>query len=113
MGTFTAGSLEEEIVNGQLIIKKEGENKKFVNKLAQITFSAKEAIKNNQTVIYVTERCVFRLSDKGIVLEEIAPGIDLEKDILNNMEFKPIISPNLKEMDKRIFLDEKMNLKFE
>ncbi len=110
MGTFTAGDLQEEIKDGKLTILKDGEYKKFVNKLEQITFSAKNAILNNQQILYVTERAVFELTKDGICLIEIAEGVDLKKDILNKMEFKPKISDNLKLMDKRIFEDKKMNL---
>lgn len=113
MGTFMAGNLEEEIKDGKLLIKKEGEKMKFVDKVQQITFSAKQAIKNNQEILYVTERCVFKLEKEGVTLIEIAPGIDLEKDILSHMEFKPIISKNLKLMDERIFKDKPMNIKKE
>ena len=108
-----AGNLEEEIKDGKLIIKKEGEKIKFVDKVQQITFSAKQAIKNNQEILYVTERCVFKLEKEGVILTEIAPGIDLEKDILAHMQFKPIISKNLKLMDERIFKDKPMNIKKE
>lgn len=113
MGTFTTKNLEEEIENGQLIIKKEGEKKKFVNTVEQITFSSNQALKNNQEILYVTERCVFKLVSEGLELIEVAPNIDLEKDILSQMEFKPIISPNLRLMDERIFKNEKMNIKDE
>ncbi len=111
MGTFMAGELEEEIKDTKLIIKHEGNKKKFVKKVQQITFSANQAIKNKQEILYVTERCVFKLVKNGIELIEIAPGIDLQKDILSNMEFKPIISKNLKLMDERIFKNKPMNLK--
>ena len=110
MGTFTAGDLEEEIKNEKLIIKNEGKKRKFVDKVEQITFSSKQAIKNKQEILYVTERCVFKLTDKGPLLTEIAPGIDLEKDILSHMDFKPLIDDNLKLMDERIFKNQKMNL---
>ncbi len=113
MGTFMAGNLKEKIEGGKLIIETEGEKKKFVDKVQQITFSADQAIKNNQEILYVTERCVFKLVKDGIELIEIAPGIDLEKDILANMEFKPLISKDLKLMDERIFKDELMNIKDE
>ena len=113
MGTFTAVNLEEKVENGKLVIIKDGEKSKFVNKVEQITFSAKQAIKNNQEILYVTERCVFKLTKDGVMLIEIAPGVDLEKDILNHMDFKPLISENIKLMDERIFKDEKMNLKKE
>ncbi len=97
----------------KLEILKEGEKKKFVNQLEQITFSAKNALENNIDVLYVTERAVFKLRRGGLELIEIAPGIDLKKDILDLMEFKPIISQNIKRMDPRIFKEEKMNLKEE
>ena len=111
MGTFTAVNLEEKVEDGKMVIIKEGEKPKFVKEVQQITFSSAQAIKNNQEILYVTERCVFRLTKDGVMLTEIAPGIDLEKDILSHMEFKPIISKNLKLMDERIFKDEKMNIK--
>ncbi len=113
MGTFTAVNLKEEIIEDKLEILKEGEKKKFVNQLEQITFSAKNALENNIDVLYVTERAVFKLRRGGLELIEIAPGIDLKKDILDLMEFKPIISQNIKRMDPRIFKEEKMNLKEE
>ncbi len=111
MGSFTAKGLEEKIELGKIEILKDGTMKKFVKKTQQITFSAKEAIKNKQDILYVTERAVFKLSDKGIVLIEIAPGVDLEKDILGQMEFTPLIAEDLKLMDERIFKEGKMNLK--
>lgn len=111
MGTFTASGLQEEIKDGKLHIINEGKTQKFVSKVQQITFSAKNAIKNHQDILYVTERAVFKLTKEGLELIEIAPGVDLEKDILKQMAFKPLISPNLKEMDSRIFQTEKMNLK--
>ena len=110
MGTFTAVNLEEKIENGKLVILKDGEKNKFVSDVEQITFSANEAIKNQQEILYVTERCVFKLVKGGIELIEIAPGVDLEKDILSHMDFKPLISKNLKLMDERIFKNEKMNI---
>ena len=96
-----------------MIIKHEGEKPKFVDKVQQITFSADQAIKTGQEVLYVTERGVFKLTDKGVMLIEIAPGVDLEKDILANMAFKPLIADDLKLMDERIFKEEKMNIKDE
>ena len=111
MGTFTASGLREEIKDGKLNILEEGKTQKFVKKVQQITFSAQNALSNNQDVLYVTERAVFKLTGLGLELIEIAPGIDLEKDVLNNMAFKPLISKDLKEMDEKIFREGKMNLK--
>jgi len=113
MGTFTAVNLEEKVEDGKLKIIKDGDKNKFVDSVEQITFSADQAIKNNQRVLYVTERGVFKLTKDGVMLIEIAPGVDLEKDILSHMDFKPLISKDLKLMDSRIFKDEKMNIKEE
>lgn len=110
IGTFTASGLVEKINDSKLVIEVEGKIKKFVKNVDQITFSAKNALKNGQDVMYITERAVFKLTNKGLMLIEIAPGIDLNKDVLNLMDFKPIISENLKEMDFRIFANKKMNL---
>lgn len=110
-GTFTTGGLKLKIDEGKLIILSEGKVDKFVNKVEQITFSGEYASNIGQPVLYVTERAVFRLSKYGLVLIEIAPGVDLENDVLAHMEFKPIISPDLKLMDESIFKAEPMGLK--
>ena len=111
IGTFTTSGLEEEIIDGKLIIKNEGKKKKFVKNVEQVTFSAKQARINGQEILYVTERAVFKLDDTGITLIEVAPGIDVKKDILEEMDFRPNITLDLKLMDERIFKDTKMNLK--
>lgn len=103
LGTFTTGGLKLQVADGRLAILTEGRAKKFVEKVEQITFSGDYAKKVNQPVMYITERAVFNLTPQGVVLTEIAPGIDLERDILAQMDFAPIISPDLKLMDKRIF----------
>ena len=110
MGTFTNGDLEINVKDNKLNIVKDGSKNKFVKKVQQITFSGKNAIKNNLEVLYVTERAVFKLKKEGLVLIEIAPGIDLKKDILYHMSFKPIISKDLKEMPSAIFNKGKMNV---
>lgn len=109
-GTFTAGGLKIKVENGKLIIGQEGKTKKFIKDVEQITFSGEYAREIGQQVLYITERAVFELKQEGLVLTEIAPGISLEKDILANMDFEPIISENLKIMDERIFKDELMGL---
>lgn len=109
-GTFTAKGLKEEVNDGKLIILKEGSVFKFLKTIGQITFSGTYAREHGQEVMYITERCVFRLKKEGLVLTEIAPGINLEKDILEKMEFKPIIADDLKIMDERIFKTELMGL---
>ena len=110
IGTFTTKGLDEEIIDGKLVIKHEGAKKKFVDSVEQITFSAKQARINGQEILYVTERAVFKLDDEGITLIEIAPGVNVVSDILEQMDFKPNVSDDLKLMDERIFKDEKMNL---
>lgn len=109
-GSFTAGGLEVKVCGGELTIVKEGKARKFLDHVEQITFSGDYAKKVKQPVLYITERAVFKLTADGLMLTEIAPGVDLEKDVLSLMDFKPIISPNLKIMDARIFHDELMGL---
>lgn len=109
-GTFTAGGLKTEIKDGKLNILQEGKIHKFVRDVEQITFSGKIATENNKYTLYITERAVFKLIDGFVELIEIAPGVDLEKDILAHMDFLPIVSKNLKTMDDRIFKDIVMNL---
>ena len=90
-GTFTAGGLDVAVEDGKLKIVKEGRARKFVRAVEQITFSGTYAASKSQPVIYVTERCVFQLTPGGLELIEVAPGIDIERDILAHMDFKPII----------------------
>ena len=108
-GTFTANGLELEVVEGKLRIVKEGKTKKFVSRVQQITFNGAYAAQKGQPAFYVTERCVFARTAAGMELIEVAPGIDIERDILGQMDFVPIIrEPRL--MDPRIFFDEPMRL---
>lgn len=103
VGTLTASGAEYAVEDGKIKIVKEGQIKKFVNKVDHVTFSGKYAAKSGRPVFYITERAVFKLEEGQMTLIEIAPGIDLEKDVLAQMEFKPRISPDLKEMPKEIF----------
>lgn len=109
-GTFTAGGLEVQARDGKLEILREGATRKFISRVEQITFSGSYATEKGQTVIYITERAVFRLTREGLMLTEAAPGIDVEKDILAHMDFKPLISEALIEMDGKIFAEEPMGL---
>jgi len=111
VGTFTAGSLDVTVSDGALKIIKEGETKKFVKSVEHRTFSGEYAFKSKQPVLYITERCVFRLIEGGLELIEIAPGVDLERDVLALMDFRPAISPTLKIMDLRIFRDKPMGMR--
>ena len=110
VGTFTAGGLKIAVQDGQLEILKEGRARKFVNQVEQITFSGPYAAASDQNVLYVTERCVFRLTTQGLELIEVAPGVDLERDILGQMDFRPIVNHPVA-MDARIFRPEPMQLK--
>ena len=108
-GTLTAGGLEVKVESGALRIVREGRAKKFVKKVEQITFNGAYAAEQGQPVLYVTERCVFRRTAEGMELIEVAPGIDVDRDILAHMDFAPIVrNPRL--MDPRIFRDEPMQL---
>jgi propionate CoA-transferase len=102
-GTFTAVGLKVKSGDGKLTIEKEGQFKKFLKQVAQISFSGPYAREIGQGVMFITERAVFELTPDGFLLTEIAPGIDLQKDVLDQMDFKPIISPDLKLMDAGIF----------
>lgn len=96
------------IEDHELQITQEGQVSKFVDTVEQITFNGKLAREREQEVVIVTERCVFKLVKDGVMLTEIAPGIDLQRDILEQMGFEPVISENLKLMDARIFANERM-----
>ncbi|MBE0615747.1 MAG: acyl CoA:acetate/3-ketoacid CoA transferase [Burkholderiales bacterium] len=110
VGTFTSGGLEVKIENGGMRIAKEGKFAKFVRSVDQTTFSAAYAQRRGQDVLYVTERCVFRLGEEGLTLTEIAPGVDLERDVLAHMPFRPAIEgPRL--MDAAIFKPGPMGLR--
>ena len=111
VGTFTACGLEVSVKDGKLKIEKEGSEIKFRQAVEHVTFSGRYAVMRNQPVYYVTERCVFRLTPKGLELIEVAPGIDVEKDILARMEFAPVMSTPPRLMDGRIFAEGPMNLK--
>lgn len=112
VGTFTAGELQVSVKDGKLRIEKEGKIKKFIDRVEHVTFSGTYARRKGQPVLYVTERCIFTLTQGGMELTEIAPGIDLEKDILAWMDFKPIVKKDsLRSMDQRIFREEPMGLR--
>ncbi len=109
-GFFNAGA-KMEIRDGRLHIEKEGKVKKLVSDVEQITFSGSRAVKQNQDVTYVTERCVMKLTGEGIVVTEIAPGVDLQTHILDQAEFPLRVAPDVKAMDARLFVPAKMGLK--
>jgi len=115
VGTFTAGDLQCSVQGARLHIELEGSQHKFVQQVEHRTFSARESRRRGQQVLYVTERCVFRLTGSveapELELIELAPGIDLQRDVLAQMEFMPLISPHLKTMDAALFKPEVMGLR--
>jgi propionate CoA-transferase len=113
VGTFTAGNLEVAVADGCLRIVEEARGIKFVDEVEHRTFSGSQAARRHKPVLYITERCVFRLTADGLELVEIAPGIDLQRDILDRMEFMPIMRGEPKLMDSRIFTEEPMAIRAE
>jgi propionate CoA-transferase len=111
VGTFTAGDLQVAIDANALRIASEGTLRKFVREVEHRTFSGAIARTRQQRVLYVTERCVFRLVDEGLELIEVAPGIDLHRDVLQQMDFVPLISPQLRLMDDALFADALLGLR--
>ncbi len=111
VGTFTAGNLEIAIEAGRLAIVNDGRAHKFVEQVEHRTFSGAQAVHRGTPVLYITERCVFRLTPAGLELIEVAPGIDIERDILAKMAFRPQIPAQPALMDPRIFADGAMQLR--
>jgi propionate CoA-transferase len=112
-GTFTAGRTEFSITNNKLNIIREGTISKFIEDVFVVAFSGQHAIKYGQEILYVTERAVFRLTKDGLTLEEVAPGIDVDKDVIQKMSFEPIIRGSVREMDDKIFNESIMGIRNE
>lgn len=112
LGTFTAGGFKASISDGNLCIEQEGRAQKFVSETVEhVTFSGEYAQKGKQKILYITERCVFELTPEGLELIEVAPGVDYQKDVIDLMGFKPIVSTRFTSMDQKIFLNGPMGLK--
>ena len=111
VGTFTTGGLRLDISNCQVNILHEGKVQKLVNTVEHVSFSGKRALQSGQHITYITERCVLRLFPDGLTVTEIAPGIDLDRDILKQTQINLHVSPQLRLMDTRLFRPEPMNLK--
>lgn len=109
-GTLTASGLKIKTGDGKLSIETEGKYKKLIANVEQKTFSGSQAQKDGQRVLYVTERAVFQMKPEGLTLIEIAPGIDLQTQVLDLIDFSPVVSPDLKLMDERIFMDKPMGI---
>ena len=104
-GTLTAGDLDVAVGDGEIEIRSEGTNRKFVEQVEQVTFSGEYAVEIDQPITYVTERAVFELTDSGLVLVEVAPGIDIEKEVLGEMVFDPVVAEDVTEMPQALFED--------
>ncbi|MGE8943957.1 acyl CoA:acetate/3-ketoacid CoA transferase [Leptospira interrogans] len=109
-GTFTAGGLQMSWPGGKTEIAREGKHRKFLGEVEQLSYNGAYGWERGQEVLYVTERAVFRRTADGLELIEVAPGINVERDILAHMAFKPKIAGNCREMDARLFKPEPMNL---
>lgn len=109
--TFTGGGLKVGFSDDGIEIKQEGKFKKLVKQVQQISYNGKVAIKNGQNALYVTERAVFKLTEKGPMLIEVAKGVDIQKDILDQMEFTPLIAENLVYTDPVLYRDGAVGLK--
>ncbi|HJT47054.1 MAG TPA: CoA-transferase [Nitrososphaeraceae archaeon] len=110
-GSFTGGKSDIIISDNGIRILHEGTTPKFIESVYKIVFSGHQAIKYGQEIMYITERAVFKLTEKGLVLEEVAPGIDLNKDVISKMSFAPIMGNSIKQMDTRIFSKGKMGIR--
>tara|TARA_R100000935_G_scaffold58902_1_gene99345 strand:- start:1286 stop:2848 length:1563 start_codon:yes stop_codon:yes gene_type:complete len=110
-GTFTAGGLEVHCADGKLQIVTEGRHRKFCNTLQQLTYSGALASREGRGALFVTERAVFSIVEGELTLQEIAPGIDLDRDVLAHMDFEPQIAPTLRKMDARLFAPSEMKLR--
>ena len=109
-GYFTAGA-KLEVSDGAVMIPKEGKVKKLVQSVEQISFSGPRAIAQNQEILYITERCVLRLEPEGVTVVELAPGVDLKRDVLAEAEFPLRVAPELRKMDSALFHPAPINLK--
>ncbi len=113
VGSFTAGKQEIGVEDGKLKIERDGDVMKFVDMVYKSFFSGTEAMKSGKEVLYITERAVFRLAGAGLTLEEVAPGVDVDRDVISKMGFRPRVSPEIRKMDGRIFTPGRMNLSSE
>jgi propionate CoA-transferase len=113
LGTFTSGGQEARIDDGKLEIRSEGRSRTFVEQVQHLTYNGRYCLDRGQQVMFITERAVFRLLPSGLELIEIAPGVDLQKSVLDQMSFRPEISASLRTMDERIFSTGRMGLAVE
>ena len=110
LGTFSCGGLKLEIGAGRLKVIEEGRNRKLVRAVEQVTFSGPRSLATRHQTLFITERAVFRLTPEGMELTEVAPGVDLQREVLERMDFLPRLAHPLRTMDARLFRDEPMGL---
>jgi propionate CoA-transferase len=111
VGTFNAGNLDVAVEDGRLKILRDGTCQKFVDTVEHRTFSGEYALRRGQPVLYITERCVFALTPAGLELIEVAPGVDIQRDIIAQMGFSPVMNTAPRLMDDRIFRPAPMGLR--
>ena len=109
-GYLTAGGIELDLSDGKLAIRKEGKVRKFVNEVEQVSFSGRRAVERGARVVYVTERCVLELRPDGLTVTEIAPGVDLQRDVIGQIECAVSVADELRLMDAKLFRPEPMGL---
>ena len=109
-GYLTAGGIDLAIVDGRLEIRRDGKVRKFVPEVEQVSFSGRMAVQRGAKVTYVTERCVLELRPEGLTVIEIAPGVDLECDVIGQVDVSLEVAGDLREMDARLFRPEPMGL---
>ncbi|WP_369046415.1 acyl CoA:acetate/3-ketoacid CoA transferase [Sinomonas sp. P10A9] len=110
IGSFTAGRRDIGIDGGRLEIRADGPHTKFVERVAQVTFSGKQALARGQKVTYITERAVLRLTPDGLMVTEVAPGVDLQRDVLDRSDFPLLVAEEIKTMDPSLFSPERLGL---
>jgi acyl CoA:acetate/3-ketoacid CoA transferase len=110
-GYLTAGGIDLALVDGRLEIRREGKARKFVPEVEHVTFSGRMALERGANVTYVTERCVLKLRPEGLTVTEIAPGVDLERDVLGQVDVPLQVAEDLRLMDERLFRPDPMGLK--
>ena len=108
-GYFNAGA-KLSVANGRLVIEKEGKVAKIVEKVDQVTFSGSRAVAQGQDITYVTERCVMKLTPNGLVITELAPGVDLERDVLAQAKIPLAVAKDMKPMAASLFHEDRFGL---
>jgi acyl CoA:acetate/3-ketoacid CoA transferase len=111
-GNFTAGRRQVDLTEDGIKIVSDGAIPKFVERVSAVTFSGRRALQRGQRVLYVTERCVLELREAGLTVTELAPGADLERDVLQRAAFPLQVADDLRAMDSRLFRPEPLGLLF-